>query len=256
MTEFEFTFADPGDEKSIKRLLSASGLPHEDMAQHLRHFILAKSDHDLIGVVGLEVLGELGLLRSLAVAPPHRNKGIGTILYGRILAYAHLQGIKELYLLTTTAEGFFSKLGFCKVDRNNVPPPIQATKEFQTFCPSTAVCMVKGRDEEPQYYPKEILRLQPDVPGAAMWAIALKKAMLTYFEVEPNSRFEMHRHESEQITMVLEGELFFEIAERMICVKQGEVIAIPSNVPHAVFTQKKSAKAVDAWSPPMEKYKK
>jgi quercetin dioxygenase-like cupin family protein len=80
--------------------------------------------------------------------------------------------------------------------------------------------------------------------------------MLTYFEVQPDSFFESHSHESEQITLVLEGELFFEVNERIIGVKSGEVIAIPSNLPHAVFTRDASVKAVDAWSPIMEKYKR
>ncbi|MFQ5901523.1 MAG: cupin domain-containing protein [Thermodesulfobacteriota bacterium] len=80
--------------------------------------------------------------------------------------------------------------------------------------------------------------------------------MFTYFEVEPNSRFKMHSHDSEQITMILKGELFFEIAERTICIKEGEVIAIPSNSSHAAFTREQSVKAVDAWSPVMDKYKK
>lgn len=82
----------------------------------------------------------------------------------------------------------------------------------------------------------------------------LEKTMLTYFEVQSNSRFERHSHESEQITLVLEGKLFFDVAERTVCVKEGEVIAIPSGVPHAVVTQDRSVKAIDAWSPVMEKY--
>jgi quercetin dioxygenase-like cupin family protein len=78
--------------------------------------------------------------------------------------------------------------------------------------------------------------------------------MLTYFEVDPHSRFERHNHESEQITMVLKGELYFEMDERVVRVSEGEVIAIPSNVPHAVFTKELSVEAVDAWSPLMGKY--
>jgi quercetin dioxygenase-like cupin family protein len=100
-----------------------------------------------------------------------------------------------------------------------------------------------------------MLSLQPDVPGSKMWGIALEKTMLTYFEVQPNCRFEKHEHESEQITLVLEGELFFETDEKTVGVKEGEVIALPSGIPHAVFTQEKFVKAVDAWSPVMEKYK-
>jgi len=105
------------------------------------------------------------------------------------------------------------------------------------------------------YYPKETLLLNQDVPGAKQWAVSLEQTMLTYFEVEPNCRFDSHTHESEQITMVIEGILYFEQGEKIIAVKAGEVIAIPSNAPHAVFTREDAVKAVDAWSPVMDKYR-
>ncbi|MEW6620705.1 MAG: arsenic resistance N-acetyltransferase ArsN2 [bacterium] len=256
MEEIEFAFADSVEVEAIGRLLKRCGLPYEDIANHLHHFMVAKTGNDLIGVIGLEVYEKVGLLRSLAITDDYRGRGIAKAVYTRILAYAHLQGIESLYLLTTTAEGFFSKMGFTKVERNNIPESIQATKEFQNFCPSTAVCMTKGIEKDARYYPKEVLRLQPDVLGARMWGIALEKTMFTYFEVESNCRFEIHAHESEQITMVLEGELFFEVEGRIVGVKKGEVIAIPSALPHAVFTREQFVKAVDAWSPVMEKYKK
>ena len=100
----------------------------------------------------------------------------------------------------------------------------------------------------------ELLRLRPDVPRARMWAVSLQHTMLTYFEVEPHSRFESHSHQSEQITMVLTGQLFFEVAGVVHCVKSGEVIAIPSSVPHAVWTEELAVSAIDAWSPVMKKY--
>ena len=257
MADITIRFADGKDEEVIKNLLVEAGLPHQDVTHHLNHFLIAKSHDALVGVVGLEPHGEFGLLRSLAVASSYRGKGIGKMLYERILANAHLRGIKEIYLLTTTAERFFSRLGFDKVNRNRLPKPIQMTEEFQTLCPSSAVCMVKRINKEARYYPKEVLRLQPDVPGTKMWGIALEKAMLTYFEAEPSCRFERHSHESEQITMVLEGSLFFELEDgKIVEVNAGEVIAIPSNVPHAVYTGKKKTKAVDAWSPVMQKYAK
>jgi quercetin dioxygenase-like cupin family protein len=109
--------------------------------------------------------------------------------------------------------------------------------------------------KEVQYYPKRSLILKPDFKGAKMWSVALEKTMFTYFSIEPESSFDTHSHDSEQITMVLEGELFFEVAERIICVKKGEVIAIPSNIPHAAFTKDSTVIAVDAWSPIPEKYK-
>jgi len=107
---------------------------------------------------------------------------------------------------------------------------------------------------EIRYYPKETLNLSNDVPGARQWAVSLENTMLTYFEVDPNCTFDSHSHESEQITMVLEGVLYFEQGEKVFEVKTGETIAIPSNVQHAVYTKEAAVKAVDAWSPVMGKY--
>lgn len=81
----------------------------------------------------------------------------------------------------------------------------------------------------------------------------MNNTRLTYFEVEGNSRFEAHTHESEQITMVIEAELYFEVEEGSVCVKKGEVIAIPSMEKHAAYTKQFPVKAVDAWSPVMKK---
>ncbi len=96
-----------------------------------------------------------------------------------------------------------------------------------------------------------MLQLRPDVPGAAYFAVALDRVMLTWFEVEPGARFERHTHEADQITMVLEGELLFELdSGREARVGPGEVMALPAGVPHAVRAGDQRVKAVDAWSPP------
>ena len=108
--------------------------------------------------------------------------------------------------------------------------------------------------ERAVYFPRETLALKPDVPGAQMWGVALEKTLLTYFELAPRCRFASHRHVSEQVTMVLEGELFFEVDKKTVGLKPGEVIAIPSNVPHSVFTREKRTKAIDAWSPVMPQF--
>jgi quercetin dioxygenase-like cupin family protein len=103
-------------------------------------------------------------------------------------------------------------------------------------------------------YPKDELHLKPGVPGALMWAVGLEKAMLTYFELAPETRFPAHSHEAEQITMVLDGELTFCCDGKTVILKPGEVIAIPSNVPHSVTTGPLPSRAVDAWSPVRREY--
>ncbi|MEK6690417.1 MAG: dimethylsulfonioproprionate lyase family protein [Nitrospirota bacterium] len=102
---------------------------------------------------------------------------------------------------------------------------------------------------EIKVYSEDELHLKPSVKGAKMWAVGLEKAMLTYFEMEPNTEFPEHSHEAEQITLILDGELTFIYEGKEVTLKPGEVIAIPSNVIHAAFTDSKPCKAVDAWSP-------
>lgn len=247
----EFRFASPSDETAVRRLLAASGLPSADISTDRQDIILALSgQQQIVGCVALEPYGDAALLRSFAVAPDLRGRGLGTALYDRVLAQAAVRGAKTAYVLTTTAERFCSTRGFEKIERADVPAAVASSPEFRTLCPATAVCMRRRLDGDARYFPADVLRLRPDVPGASMWAVALERAMLTYFEIEPRSRFETHSHASEQITMVLEGELFFEVAGGVeVLVRAGEVIAIPANAPHAAWTGERPARAVDAWSP-------
>jgi quercetin dioxygenase-like cupin family protein len=78
--------------------------------------------------------------------------------------------------------------------------------------------------------------------------------MLTYFEVGPNACFPEHRHINEQITLVLEGELSFCVDGDTIVVREGEVVAIPGDLPHSACTASRRVRAVDAWSPPIEEH--
>ena len=71
--------------------------------------------------------------------------------------------------------------------------------------------MKKESIKTSKYFSAEDLTLKPDIDGVEMWGVALDKTMLTYFEVRAESNFEMHSHKSEQITMVLEGELYFRL---------------------------------------------
>ena len=48
--------------------------------------------------------------------------------------------------------------------------------------------------------------------------------------------------------------MFFETVSGITRVGVGEVMAIPANVHHAVYTRTLAAKAVDAWSPVNKKY--
>jgi len=133
---------------SIEALLHASDLPTAGVAQLLDNFLVAEEDRALVGVAGLELSGKSALLRSVAVTPGWRAKGLGRQLVARILAEAKARRVSELYLLTTTAEAFFHGLGFAAVERETAPPQIRSTGEFRGLCPASAVLMNKRVDAQ------------------------------------------------------------------------------------------------------------
>jgi amino-acid N-acetyltransferase len=130
-----------GDLHSVEALLVANGLPTEGVARSLCTFVVAESEHRIVGVVGLEVCCEHGLLRSTAVASDWTGRGLGKRLVERIIAEAESRGIKALYLLTTTAERYFPSFGFVRTTREEVPQDIRATTEFVSACPASATVM-------------------------------------------------------------------------------------------------------------------
>lgn len=137
--------ATAGDEPLIAALLQQAGLPHEDFAPHLGHFIVARRSGVLVGAVGAEVCGPDALLRSLVVAPGQRGAGLGDALLRRLEAEAAAWGVTRWWLLTTTAEAFFRKRGFRTTARSEAPERIAATEEFRGLCPSVAVCLSRER---------------------------------------------------------------------------------------------------------------
>ena len=59
-----------------------------------------------------------------------------------------------------------------------------------------------------------------------------EKAMVAQVFLKKDAVVPEHHHESEQITYILEGALKFELEGREVVVRKGEVLTIPSNVPH------------------------
>ncbi len=247
----------PADLQSIQDLLRQNGLPIEGIERNQSTFLVLEKKGRVVGCGGVELLGSSGLLRSLAVTEQERSRGYGRQLVEQLFAVSSLHAIDDLFLLTIDKMGFFEKNGFSPIPRSEAPQQVRATELCTVHCCGTPTAMKKSMHAQPLHFAKETLRLQKqkDLPGVEMWAVALEKTMLTCFTVEANVSSPEHSHESEQITMVLSGSLYFSMAGKVSRVGEGEVIAIPANLPHAVHTREEPARAVDAWSPVMEKYR-
>lgn len=132
------------DLTSIQSLLHKSHLPYLDLTgQNLAHFLVARDGKEIAAVGGLELFGRSGLLRSLAVRKQYRSKGLGRHLVALLEENAWQQGVQTLYLLTTSAERFFTHLGYQRQTRQDVPAEIQASREFSELCPEHAICMFR-----------------------------------------------------------------------------------------------------------------
>ena len=134
------------DEDAVSALLINAGLPLEGVREALPCFVVAEDAGEIVGVAGVEacgVTGEHALLRSVAVAPSWRTRGLGRSLVTRVIADAEARGAKALYLLTTTAEGYFPTLGFTVTSRDTVPDDVKATREYCGVCPASATVMVR-----------------------------------------------------------------------------------------------------------------
>jgi amino-acid N-acetyltransferase len=138
------------DLPEIERLLSDAGLPTAGVAEILdtspSNFFVAEAENGmgrLVAVAGLEVCCDNALLRSVAVHPEWRSHGLGRELVRRIVCHAEERGIRALYLLTMTAEHYFPRLGFERVERSAVPREIAETLEFKSVCCASAAVMMR-----------------------------------------------------------------------------------------------------------------
>lgn len=132
------------DLEYVERLLAENGLPAEDVRSKPDCFFVAFDGRDRVGVGGLERYGADGLLRSVAVEESARGAGIGTAICDHLEREARSAGVERLWLLTTTAAGFFAARGYDPVDRSRAPERIRETAEFADLCPGSAACLCRS----------------------------------------------------------------------------------------------------------------
>ncbi len=129
--------------ESIVAMLTAEKLPVDDLPANLENFLVIRQNDEVIGVIGMEIYGGYSLLRSLAIRPDWRSRGIASKLLREIEILAHLKGSKAIYLLTETAPDYFDQKNYIKITRNEVPAEVQQSSEFSHVCPQSAIVMMK-----------------------------------------------------------------------------------------------------------------
>ena len=123
-----------------------------EMAENIRDFVVAFDNGSLVGCGALHFYtATSGEVRSLAVDPSVKTRGIGRAIVETLEEEARAQDLHSLFAFTYVA-GFFAKLGFEEVDRGELP--LKAWKDCLR-CPKFQAC-----DEI-----AVLKRLKPDAPS-------------------------------------------------------------------------------------------
>ena len=152
--ELQIDHARPEDVEKVFALLTEHRLPLDGLRDHLHTTLVARADGEIVGTAALEMYGDGALLRSVAVASTLQGRHLGRQLVEAAIRLAEERGVPAVYLLTTTAEGYFPKFDFERIARAEVPLNVQTSVEFTSACPSSATVM------------RRRLQLTPRVPAA------------------------------------------------------------------------------------------
>ena len=133
--------ATPADLPDILALLKASALPIAGIDQHVETTLIARDHGKIVACAAVEVHGQAGLLRSVAVEIERRGEGLGERLTKAALELARKRGVRDIYLLTTTASHFFPRFGFTAIPRAELDPALEQSEELRGACPASALAM-------------------------------------------------------------------------------------------------------------------
>lgn len=97
---------------------------HESVYDTLREFVVADDGGELLGCCAIDVVrSDLAEVKSLAVSPSARGRGLGSSLVVEGIERARELGVDRFFALTYEKR-FFEKLGFRVVDRQELPDKV------------------------------------------------------------------------------------------------------------------------------------
>jgi gluconolactonase len=87
------------------------------------------------------------------------------------------------------------------------------------------------------------------VPGANTHLVWGERIQVSFITMSPWSIFPRHTHEAEQIMIVVDGYMDEMIDGKLYRVKKGDVIKLPSNIPHGGYLYDVPCSAIDIFAP-------
>jgi quercetin dioxygenase-like cupin family protein len=88
------------------------------------------------------------------------------------------------------------------------------------------------------------------VPGLVFQPVLGERLLVNFVRFEPNTEAPVHTHEEEQVVVVLEGEIEFDVEGDVRTLRPGEALHLPPHVPHGARTLESSCYEMDIFAPP------
>lgn len=114
--------------------------------------------------------------------------------------------------------------------------------------------MAEKMTAKAQHYRWDDMKAEPLKGGMSRRMITGERMMIAHVYFKKGDEVPLHSHENEQITYILEGALHFRLGAneaQEITVRAGEVLVIPSNLPHRA-TALEDTLDVDLFDPPRQ----
>ncbi|MDH5441440.1 MAG: cupin domain-containing protein [Candidatus Bathyarchaeota archaeon] len=92
------------------------------------------------------------------------------------------------------------------------------------------------------------------VPGARSRLVTGERAMASFIEMDPDMEFPIHKHESEQVMIFLQGSMKQRVADEEFTLCKGDVLVMESNEVHGGKASEEGCNAIDIFVPPRKDY--
>lgn len=115
-----FRPAKPGEFNNILHVLKETSVSTNNISSPFNTFIVLEDNSKIIGVAGIEIYRDIGVLNSVAILPAYRGQQLGSGIVKSVLNFADRRNVKKIYLSTEKEEAFFKKLGFKTIDKQEI----------------------------------------------------------------------------------------------------------------------------------------
>ena len=133
MVEIKLREASINDIESVQHLLTTLNMRTQGILEPNTRYWVTEISGEVVGVIGVELGDKAGLLRSAAIIPEHRNRGIGKVLVEHLLDACAASGHRTIYCFSTVAGEYWQQLGFWEVPVSEVAQALPTSPQVILF---------------------------------------------------------------------------------------------------------------------------